>query len=187
MNIELTDEHYRYLRDDNRFQNERYFVEKLWASYEPYADRNFVSALATHFHPRFWEMYLTCTLLELEFDVLPKEQPDGPDICIRDDEKCIWIEAIAPERGQGSDAVPQQRIGEPSKVPEDQIILRYTSAIKEKFEKYLKYRKEEVISAEEPYIIAVNGGNIPYTFLDDHIPRIIKAVLPIGPYSITID
>jgi type I restriction enzyme S subunit len=118
---------------------------------------------------------------------MQKTRNRGPDICLRHNNSYIWIEAVAPGPGRGLDAVPPYEFGIPAKVPEEQILLRYTSAIKEKYEVYQKYIENNVISSSAPYIIAVNGGKIPYSFMTDVIPRIIKAVLPIGPYSMTIN
>jgi len=185
--VEPLDEDYRCLRDDPRFQCERSVVEELWDKYRPYADSNFPSGIAKQFHSRFWEMYLTCALLEAGLRVMPKTRDSGPDICLRHNNSYIWVEAVAPGRGCGLDAVPPHKFGIRAKVPEEQILLRYTSAIKEKYEAYQKYVENNVISALDPYVIAVNGGKVPYSFIRDRIPRIIKAVLPIGPYSTTIN
>jgi hypothetical protein len=57
---------YRNLRDmvtpEARAGKE--FAERLWTQYHPYADAHFLTEIRRDFHARFWEMYLTCTLLQ---------------------------------------------------------------------------------------------------------------------------
>jgi hypothetical protein len=36
--------------------------------YEPFADKDFGIKIRENFHSRFWEMYLTCTLIGNSFD-----------------------------------------------------------------------------------------------------------------------
>jgi hypothetical protein len=127
------DQRYTLVRDDLRFHQEKAFLEHLWESFEPFADPDFKSELAKQFHPRFWEMYLACTLIELGFNLIPRQCSYGPDIHIELDGINIWIEATAPDAGSGIDAVP----GHPKnsngiKVPEEQIILRLTNSIDKK-------------------------------------------------------
>jgi hypothetical protein len=39
----------------------------------------------------------------------------------------------------------------------------------------------------EPFVIAINGAQVPFSSLNDEIPFIVQAVLPFGPASMTID
>jgi hypothetical protein len=94
--------------------------------------------------------------------------------------KKIWIEAIAPGNGSGDDEVPEIITGITQQIPEDQIILRLTSAISEKHKKYKKYLENGLIAPDEPYIIAINGCQIWSSKAEDDPPRIVRAVFPIG-------
>ena len=149
----------------------------MWEIFEPFADNHFVKEIKRDFNARFWEMDLTCTLLELGYDVeCPKP---GPDVKI---EGNTWIEAICPTGGQEDhpDKVPDIVTDIAQSIRSEPIALRFTSAILEKHRKYLGYIKDGVISETEPYIIAINGNQIPNARLDFPMPRIVRAVLSIG-------
>lgn len=186
------DEEFRILRDDPRFERERLFLQKLWERYDnsKCSDKNFPVKITQKFHQRFWEMYLTYTLIEAGRNPLPKVQEKGPDICVEEQDTLIWVEAIASERGEKGkpDSVPQLEIGIPAKIPEANIIFRFTNAFDEKFKKYKNYLSDDTIVSTDAYIIAINGGQIPYSSIaDDGIPRIVKTVFAIGDYTKTVN
>ena len=154
----------------------------MWAVFEPYADSHFTKEIKRDFDGRFWEMDLTCTLLELGYNVsCPKP---GPDMKI---EGNIWIEAICPTGGHKNspDKVPEIVTGLAQSVKYEPIALRFTSAIIEKYQKYIGYINGGVIREFEPYVIAINGNQIPNARLDFPMPRIARAVLSIGSEYIT--
>lgn len=162
----------------------RSLCENLWLKFQPYSDQHFLQEFAIDFDARFWEMDLTVALIEKGHRVIcPKP---GPDVCIESEQK-VWVEAIAPKAGEGPDKVPSMKSGEVQTLPSDQIILRYTSAIAEKFERYQSYVSSGIISNNEPYVIAINGCQIPKARLDDNLPRIVRSVFPIGDEYLTID
>ncbi len=168
----------------------RSFMEDLWQIYKPYADTDFPQKIQEDFDARFWEMYLTCALLENSIPVIVKPHKRGPDILIESGTSRIWIEAIAPSSGaeNSPDQVPNFEPGVVTRVPEEEIILRLRSAISEKFDnKYFKYLENGVISPSDAYIIAINSCKIPAAIVDSEPPRIIKAVYPAGYTQITID
>lgn len=78
-------------------------IESLWATYEPYADPDFPQSFARDVDGRFWGLYLYlgCTLLEAGRALLPvdKRRRVGgqPDLCVVEEGRRIWIEAIAPD------------------------------------------------------------------------------------------
>lgn len=131
-------------------------------------------------------MYLACTFLRNDFSILPRSARSerGPDICIKDGDADLWIEAVAPEKGDGQDAVPEMAISSGGLlVPEKEIILRFRSAIEDKYKKYQEYSSKGMLKDKDPYIIAVNGGRVPFAFLDDEedeVPLVIKALFPCG-------
>jgi hypothetical protein len=187
------DEELRYLLDNPNLENERRFIESLWERYEPYADRQFRTEIKFNFHRRYWEMYLACSLMECELELMPRDKEKGPDLCLQLNKSRVWIEAVAPSGGQGPDAITERALN-PNEVdcfsvPEKQIILRYLSSIKEKQERYTAYLEDGTISPSEPYIIAINGRRVPYSYSDsdDEIPIIVKAVLPFGQYVVKVD
>ena len=78
-------------------------------------------------------MFLGSTFLENGFK-LDKTKIKQPDVCIKDGQRHIWVEAAMPQRGEGVDCVPERQTlretgGMASYMPNEKIILRYTNAI----------------------------------------------------------
>lgn len=84
--------------------------------------------------------------------------------------------------------------------PHEQILLRWTSAIKEKAEKLIGNLKDDIkgyidkgiVASGDAYVIAVNGrqlrnGPFPELLGISQFPFAAEAVFAIGPYQITID
>lgn len=193
--INSSEEWYRTIRDDPGVANYKTYMEKLWDTYYPYADKDFPKQLAQDFHARFWEMYLTCTLIYKSFEVAPKQtRSKGPDILIIDDSsRKIFLEAITPSQGadDNPDRVPSLQFNTPQasiRGPDKPIILRYSSAIADKYKKYNRYLKQKVISPSDSYIIALNSSKIGIRAkLESGPPEILKTVLPIGYMEVTIN
>lgn len=187
--INHSDELYRIIRDESRCAHYKSYMEKLWDTYHSYADKDFPKQLAQDFHARFWEMYLTCTLIHNSFNVVPKQtRAKGPDIKTDHASTTIWVEAVIPTSGDPSkpDSVPNLQMGVAQQVPDDQIILRYRSAIHDKyFNKYCKYLEDKIITDTDCYIIALNGCKIRHG--DREPPRIVRSVLPFGWEVVTVD
>lgn len=160
-------------------------ADVLWAIYAPYADPNFESEFRLHAYERYWEMYLTCTLIGRGFDV--SSSGSGPDVRVNSTGGPVWIEAVAPAPGQegGADTVPEFGEGVFT-YPEDQIILRYRSAIESKLERYLAYVERGVVGPHNPYVVAVSGSRLAVAFDGTTAPDILKAVLPVGVQQIHI-
>ncbi len=170
-----------YLFFEEDVDNAIEIMEQLWKPFKPYADKNFSTALEKDFIARFWEMYLANTLFGQGYSLIPRDKlgQKGPDICIENEK--IWIEAISAGKG-GKDIE--------SINPDNEVILRYRSLIKSKFEKYQIYQKDGIIKTSEPYIIAINAYRIPFSeeSIPDYMkPNIVKAVFPLGDYTEIID
>lgn len=167
----------------------RLFIEDLWKRYQPYADPHFRQQIQVDIHARFWEMYLTCAFLDKSLHVKNEDRGRGPDILIEDGTSRIWVEAIAPSSGADGnpDQVPDFENGVPTPVPDEQIIIRYRSAIREKFDnKYRDYLAAGYVSYSDPYVIAINSCKIRAAIGDTEPPQIVKAVFPVGLRKITI-
>lgn len=185
--IEVRDPAYENIRDgDHPLEvRARDLCNALWVVFEPYSDSHFLDEIAKSFDERFWEMDLSCALITAGYNVeCPKP---GPDICLRDNEKKIWIEAICPGNGAGKDRVPDRQTGAVQAIPDEQIILRLTSSIAEKHTKYLAYVRDGIVGPDEPYVIAVNACQITCARLDFEPPRIVRTLFPIGAEYLTID
>ena len=160
-------------------------AELLWKEYEPYADPDFRVQIAQDFQARFWEMYLTTSLLRAGCIVVKKVDPKGPDIHILYGNKSVWVEAVTPGSGDPTlpDSVPPFRptptptVGD---VPDEQLKLRILSAISDKNRKWQVYTEKGLIGLNDPYIIAVNTCKIPLGFVDRDPPRIVRCVFDIG-------
>ena len=176
-------------------QAARDFLMEYWPIFKPYADTEFLSEMQRNLHQRFWEMYLTCSMLIADKSV--ESADSGPDIKVITDSTPIWIEAIAVTPGQeGQQDTVQDHISDPLNgecraryVPDRQISLRYTSALYSEYNlKYLEqYRVNETVAENEPYLIAINGGSIPLAKLERGIPRIVQVLFGMGHEVVTID
>ncbi|HUS54634.1 MAG TPA: hypothetical protein VMY41_11595, partial [Thermohalobaculum sp.] len=83
-------------------------IDHLWESFYPFADKDFVSEFARQPDARFWEMYLTTSLLANGKNVRPRaERPKaGPDILVEESGTRVWIEAVT--FGPGIDVNPDR-------------------------------------------------------------------------------
>lgn len=183
----------------------RQFIEELLPIYEPYADKNFCSSIRDAFFDKFWEMYLTCALIldtseSKGISVKPHKCEYGeksPDLLLSSDRQRYWFEAVAPTQGaeENANSVPDiivNKIGEGHSpkaqlVPEEAIILRLRSAIRNKVSQYCEHRQAGVIQSDDAYVIAINGSQIPFALYEESLPWIVKAVLPFGSPQVTID
>ncbi|WP_101757325.1 hypothetical protein [Oceanicoccus sp. KOV_DT_Chl] len=177
---------YRNVRDSDTpmMIRARQLCLNMWKTYEPYADEHFVTEFQRDFSARFWEMDLTCILLELGKGIeCPKP---GPDIKV---DNSIWIEAISPTQGNedSPDRVPEIVTGIATSIDSDLIALRYTASVEEKHRKYHRYIEAGIITNDEPYIIALNSSQIPGASLELPMPRIVSALLSIGSQYVEFD
>jgi hypothetical protein len=128
----------------------------------------------------------------------PSRKPSGPDFLIEHGGRRVWIEVVCPEpKGIPTDwLTPTEEV---VSLPHEQIILRWTSAIKEKFEKLTGklgrpetgYLAKGVVAPDDGYVIAVNGrllrDRFPQIFGISQYPFAVEVTLAVGPFSIHID
>jgi hypothetical protein len=96
---EAFDVGYRNIRDAKKgpLRFARWHCEYLWIIFQSHADKQFRNELRGNFNARYWEMYLTCSLIFAEHAVTcPKP---GPDVGIIYKEQRIWFEATSPSCG----------------------------------------------------------------------------------------
>ncbi len=187
-NNNVEDPLYKFIRDgkEDHHQEARKFVEELWQIYKPYAETEFLTKVKEDFHAKTWEMYLGGVFLKHGLNLQRKNKTEGPDTHLLWNNQSIWIEAVAPTSGSGENKVPEYNYNEASDTPIDKVILRLTSAIGEKYEKYNKYIYKGTIKPNDFYIIAVNGGRIPHSIAEENIPYIVKSVFPFGDLVLTL-
>jgi hypothetical protein len=185
---------------DKQFLNaphQKAIIVDLWNKYRSLGlpNAHFVSELSngkreTVFQ-RVWEMMLARHLHALGYN--PIVSDEGPDFQIEHDGKKIWIEAICPK----PEGLPQHWLRGPKPgelkvhdVPHNEVLLRWTAAIKEKCEKYGDYLQKRIVSECDAYIIAVNGCQLGVFPLDrgvSQFPYALEAVYPVGPLTVPID
>lgn len=188
--ITASDEIYNLVRDPNNSQcaDAKKSSESLWQRFQKFADPHFRTEIQKDFEARYWEMYLTCAVEDMGYSVsCPKP---GPDVQVIVGENTIWLEAIAPSGGRldNPDKVPGYEFAVVRDVPDREIILRYRSAIKEKFDyKYWKYREKKIINETDVYVIAITGCKINHSNKEREIPRIVRSVFPIGDLQVSVD
>jgi len=106
-------------------RREKEWMEKLWEQYEQYADPNFLEDFKRQFAQRSWELYLGAILLNRGFK-LGRHNSAGPDFDVQNNKgsRLTWVEAIATDKGKGSDKVPEMVRGIVTDVPEEAMLLR---------------------------------------------------------------
>ena len=177
-------------------QQLRAMLQEMWERYEPYADPDFRPGFARDVDGRFWEMYLGCTLLEAGRALLPvvERQREGgqPDLCVLDDGRRIWIEAITPREGApGPDQivrpVPVNEGGGLVPAPTRQAQLRTSGAFWTKAQKIERYIEQGVIAPQDIRIIAINASRFGAYVSEQPLPLIMTTLFPIGDVYVTID
>lgn len=179
--------------DEGRLVQDRLLA--MWDRFAPYAEPHFVEEFCSgddsRFHQRFWEMSLAEHLGRCGFSI--SSDDEGPDLRAAKGEHVFWLEAVVPDVGNGQNRLPEGYLhpvmGEVVTVPHQAILLRWTAAIKEKFRKYGGYRKKGIVAEGEPYIISVNScllGSDGFHGVSQY-PHAVEAVLPVGPYQITME
>lgn len=116
----------------------------------------------------------------------------GPDFLVTDGEKRVWIEVVCPEPSGLPEDWLNCDLGKNWSFPQQEILLRWTSAIKAKADKLESYLSSNVVSLEDVFVIAVNGcrlRNGPFSSImgiSQH-PVAAEVVFGFGPYQIHID
>lgn len=163
-------------------------IEDLWPRVEPFLDRDFAAKLSRSFHSHFWELYLSAALIKRRFTLVPRSHRTGsdlgPDFILEDGTS---IEAVTITPGTGADEVLEGEMGKARSVPDDGIRLRLLNAISKKSEVFTRYAQKGVHDATRPFVIALNGANVPSSRLEQPIPRIVRALYPIGPFQAHFD
>lgn len=168
-------------------KNAREFIAELWKIYEPYADQHFLKDARNHFLQRFWEMYLTVTIIQRGYEI-KRVSDKGPEFYISLNNKRIWFEAIAPGPGEGKDHVPEfEPDGIARLVPIEKILLRFTNALAEKRSKLLEAVNKNIIKPGDSYLLAINCRGIPHAAYGNTMPYYIQALLPFGPLAVNFD
>jgi hypothetical protein len=184
---EASDPGYCAIRDgsDPRLRLAKAHCDYLWIFFERHADKEFRTELCRTFDARYWEMYLTTSLILAGYKVTcPKP---GPDVGIIYRGQRIWFEAVAPDCGDPGkpDSVPTEVGGQ---VPDEKIILRYLNSISTKYrDQYSKWVAKGTVSDKDAMVYAINPWSIPWDHRDSDPPRILQAAYNVGPPNVEVD
>ena len=156
------DEAYRYVKKavDETAKRMKAHCEDLWCDFSEHADRQFLVEFPLHFHQRWFEMYLTVSLIRMGLKV--KCPNSGPDIFLNLGGKRIWIEAVCATEGLPGkpDSVPPTEYGKVQEVPIKQYVTRIRNSLDEKERKFREYKKKGIFKCGDYQVIAFNGGGI---------------------------
>jgi len=196
MDGDASDPAYRNIRDakDGPLRLARSHCKYLWIFFQHHADHEFRNELRSNFDARYWEMYLTTSLILAGYSVTcPKP---GPDVGIVHRGQRIWFEATSPSGGaEGApDHIPDVKVTAPGEepvvytVPNEKIILRYLNSISVKYkQQYANWLKKGIVSENDCFVIAINPREIPFEHADTDPPRILQAGYTLGPPYLIVD
>jgi hypothetical protein len=181
---------------DSEDDDVREFVEQLWVRYQPFCgDKNFLAEAKRHFNQFTWQMYSGVCLLEAGH-TLEKAAPEGPDHKAVVSGRRVWVECIAPEKGEGDNRADRtfQRWTKTEhgghglyKPPSDEKIgARLTNAISNKVKQHRRWIEKGTVLASEPFVIAIGGGIIPDIDLDRDFPHIVHALFDLGDVALLV-
>ena len=167
------------------------------------ADSNFTKELCSGAEQRFLSRISEALLAERLKNIgliLEPSHGGSPDFLVIENGRKIWIEVICPEPTGIPLGCTEPETVTVISFPHEQILLRWTSAIKEKAEKLLGsldgtvkgYIEKGIVASGEAYVITVNGcqlrsGPFPELFGISQFPFAVEAVFAVGPYQINID
>jgi len=142
-----------------------------------------------------WEAMLYRKLCALGFTPTGPTKRAGqnrPDFRIEHDGRVIWIEAVVP----GPQGIPADYLEPPvagaevraKRKPDQERVLRCTSAIADKRLKLDRYREQGIVGPKDCTVIAVNICRLSDWDIDGNgisqFPLSMEAVFPIGPLAV---
>jgi type I restriction enzyme S subunit len=140
---------------------------------------------------RAWEMMVARHLDAQGHHLTTSDE--GPDFRFERENLTVWVEAISPEpKGLPAHWMegPKPNEFKVGDFPHNEILLRWTSAFKEKWEKLGKYQEAGIVGEKDAYVIAINGcqlGALPLHHGISRYPFAVEAVYCVGPVAININ
>jgi len=177
--------------------NSQGHVMQLWDRYRDLQLPNddFVAELTSGKKPsqfqRVWEMMVARHLDAQGHKLVCLGR--GPDFRFEHAGVTVWVEAIAPEpRGLPDDWLTGPSPGEfrVGYVPHDEVLLRWTAAFKEKWQKLQGYQNKGIVGPGDGYVIAISGvqlGSIPMDHGISRLPLAVETVFPVGPLAVVLN
>lgn len=164
----------------------RAFTESLWQRYTSFADTHFRKDAQAHFIERFWEMYLAVAFLDRGIKISPSSGV-GPEFSFEANGRSIWVEAVAPGPGIGTDRVPETELGKACQTPTEKVLLRFANALTEKRARYQAALENGIVAEGDGYILAINSRRIPHAPYGNTLPYYLQALLPFGNLTLVLD
>jgi hypothetical protein len=172
------------------------YVLELWADYSKLdvEDRDHVVSQLTNtndeqFRQRLWELQLGSHLRRLGFET--RSPKKGPDFGFDADGLTVWVECIAPApRGIPDEwfSPPSAGVGTSYATPNDQMLLRWTSAFWDKSRRFKSYATDGTTSPNDACVIAINGGQLsgfwPTPVGISQKPWAVEVVFGVGPLQV---
>jgi len=183
-------EHSQYTRlRDPRAKEHVDYLSRLWMQFSDFAPKGFLKKFQIEFYQRWWEMSLYVGLARLGLSPECHRLDQGPDIFLSFDTSDVFIEAIAPNIGNNSDAVPEFELNSVSELPERQCLLRLTQGLTEKQKRIDNYLSNGTIHKRASSFIAISSGGLNQfgSLLDAAHPAILSVLAGAGPTVISMD
>lgn len=183
------DEFYARIRDDERAKPYRQRFEEMWSEYRLHAPQGFRKKLQFEFHQRWWEVYLTLGLCHLGLPVSTFFQDDQPDVLLDFGDAKVWVEAVAPNPGAKSDAVPKPVVNGVSDLPMQECLLRLTQAVTVKREALNCYVQRGIVSQADAFVVAVSACALNQfgSLLDWPQPVMLRVLAGAGDLAIPLN
>lgn len=186
-----------------------YHQYALWDLKDANFDQNFTDGRDEHFYSYLWEMLLARHFKNIGLDVSSADE--GPDFKIYHQGQTICVEAICPSpTGLPAEWLEAGPLGKVrvQNVPHEQMLLRWTAALKEKKEKLtgrierdgktgeqvLKpgYLERGVVGGDEPYVVAVSACRLGLSgrllhYGISQLPFAVETAFPVGPIEVVIN
>jgi type I restriction enzyme S subunit len=140
---------------------------------------------------RAWEMMLARHLDAQGHHLTTSDE--GPDFRFAYCGLTIWVEAVSPEpMGVPDHWMEPPKPGEfkVGDVPHTEVLLRWTAAIRTKWDKLQSYRRKKIVRENDAYVIAINGCQLGAFALQHGVsryPYAVEAVYALGPVTVPID
>lgn len=163
---------------------------ETWGLADPNFYTDVLNGTDGQFKSRVWEMQLAAHLKSLGYEI--ESSAHGPDFKVTTGSQTYWVEAVCPEPS----GIPEEWLmrslepGHVYSVPSKEILLRWTSAIRDKSKRIREYIQNGLIHESDVVVLAINGsklGSPPEFFGISQFPVALEAVLPVGPMQVAIN